>query len=189
MGCPSKGIPEFRYSTGGMRSSPRPTPGGSTPAIRVLTEAGVEFRVHTFDNALSAGDRGFGKAAADALGVDESRVFKTLLVAVHGGSMRHAVGIVPVSGNLSLKAMAAALGAKRTEMLDAPAAERLTGYVVGGISPLGQRARLSTVIDGSAFDHETIFVSGGKRGLDVEMTPKDLLQILQATSAVIVDHS
>jgi Cys-tRNA(Pro)/Cys-tRNA(Cys) deacylase len=84
--------------------------------------------------------------------------------------------------------MATALDVKRVEMLDAPSAERLTGYVVGGISPFGQRTRLSTVIDSSAFDHETIFVSGGKRGLDVEITPNDLLQILQATSAAIQDR-
>lgn len=171
-----------------MRRTSRPDSGGSTPAIRVLVDAGVPYHVHSFDNTLSAGDRGFGRAAADALGVAEDRVFKTLLVAVHGGTIRHAVAIVPVSKSLSLKAMATALGAKRVEMLDAPNAERLTGYVVGGISPLGQRTRLSTVIDGSAFDHDTMFVSAGKRGLDVEVTPTDLLRVLQATSAAIVDR-
>jgi Cys-tRNA(Pro)/Cys-tRNA(Cys) deacylase len=173
-----------------MGQTSRPTSGGSTPAIRVLSQSGVVFRVHTFDNALSAGDHGFGKAAAAALGVHEDRVFKTLLVAVHGASSttRHAVGIVPVSGTLSLKAMAAAVDAKRVEMLDTPTAERLTGYVVGGISPLGHKTRLRTVIDVSAFDHETIFVSGGKRGVDVELTPQDLMQIVQATSAAIADH-
>lgn len=146
--------------------------------------------MHSFDNTLSASDHGFGTAAALALRVEQTRVFKTLLVAVHGGppSARHGVGIVPVSGTLSLKAMAAALRAKRVEMLDTPTAERLTGYVVGGISPFGQKTRLTTVIDESAFDHETIFVSGGKRGLDVEVTPKDLLQILKATSAAISDR-
>lgn len=175
------------------------SPGASTPAIRLLTQSGVAFRVHTFDNTLSAGDHGYGKAAADALGVDESRVFKTLLVRVHTGSGHagskhdgpghgHAVGIVPVSGTMSLKAMATALGAKRVEMLDTPTAERLTGYVVGGISPLGHRTRSSTVIDVSAFDHETIFVSGGKRGVDVELSPHDLLQMVQATSAAIADR-
>jgi Cys-tRNA(Pro)/Cys-tRNA(Cys) deacylase len=174
-----------------MQRPPRPTSGGSTPAIGVLNDAGVEFRVHTFDNALAAGDHGFGRAAADALGVDAARVFKTLLVSIHGdhdGRRRQAVGIVPVSGSLSLKAMATALGVKRVDMLDASTAERLTGYVVGGISPFGQRTRLSTVIDSSAFDHETILVSGGKRGLDVEVTPHDLLQILQATAAAIQDR-
>ncbi len=183
-----RGKSEFRYSTGTMARTSRPAPGGSTPAIRVLHEAGFDYRVHAFENALSTGDHGFGRAAADALGVDERRVFKTLLVAVHGGAVRHAVGIVPVSESLSLKAMAAALGSKRVEMLDAPTAERLTGYVVGGISPLGQKTRLFTVVDGSAFDHETIFVSAGKRGLDVEVTPKDLVQILEATSAAITDR-
>lgn len=174
-----------------MQRPPRPTSGRATPAIGVLDDAGVQFRVHTFDNALSAGDHGFGKAAADALGVDETRVFKTLLVSIHGendGRKRQAVAIVPVSGSLSLKAMATTLGVKRVEMLDPSTAERLTGYVIGGISPFGQRTRLSTVIDSSAFDHETIFVSGGKRGLDVEVTPNDLLQILQATKATIQDR-
>jgi Cys-tRNA(Pro)/Cys-tRNA(Cys) deacylase len=174
-----------------MGRPPRPTTGGATPAIGVLNDAGVSFRVHSFDNGLAAGDRGFGKAAADALGIDEGRVFKTLLVSIHGdrnGRRRHAVGIVPVSGSLSFKAMATVLGVKRVDMLDASTAERLTGYVVGGISPFGQRTRLSTVLDESAFDHETIFVSGGKRGLDVEVTPRDLLQILQATAAVIQER-
>jgi len=146
--------------------------------------------VHTFDNSLAAGDHGFGKAAAEALGVDEERVFKTLLVSLHGDAdgRRAAVAIVPVSGSLSLKAMATALGVKRVEMLDTSTAERMTGYVVGGISPFGQRTRLSTVIDSSAFDHESIFVSGGKRGLDVEVSPHDLLQILQATTSAIQDR-
>lgn len=173
-----------------MGRPPRSTFGGATPAIGVLNHAGVAFRVHTFDNALAAGDHGFGKAAAEALGVDEERVFKTLLVSVHGNAdgRRAAVAIVPVSGSLSLKAMATALGVKRVEMLDTSTAERMTGYVVGGISPFGQRTRLSTVIDSSAFDHETIFVSGGKRGLDVEVSPHDLLQILQATTSAIQDH-
>jgi Cys-tRNA(Pro)/Cys-tRNA(Cys) deacylase len=173
-----------------MGQTSRRTPDGSTPAIRVLSQSGIVFRVHSFDTALGTGDHGFGQAAAAALGVHENRVFKTLLVAVQGArsSTRHAVGIVPVSGTLSLKAMAAALDAKRVEMLDAPTAERLTGYVVGGISPLGHKTRLRTVIDVSAFDQETIFVSGGKRGVDVELTPQDLVQIVQATSAAIADH-
>lgn len=160
----------------------------STPALRALADAGLSYKVHAFENSLAAGDHGFGKAAADALGVDEERVFKTLLLAVHGAAIRHAVAVVPVSGSLSLKAMASALGAKRVDMLDTTTAERLTGYVVGGISPIGQKTRLSTVIDTSAFDHETIFVSGGKRGVDVELTPNDLLQIVQAISATIMDR-
>ena len=128
--------------------SATPTPkgrnSGGTPAVVALEQAGVAFTVHTFDNVPT--EAGYGKAAASALGVDEARVFKTLLVEVTGG-VKHAVGIVPVSGNLSLKAIATALGAKRAEMLDAAIAERLTGYVVGGISPFGQKKKLPTVID------------------------------------------
>jgi len=164
--------------------------GAGTPATKVLTQAGVSYTLHQFDNAVPLGDHGYGKAAAAALGVDEARVFKTLLVTVHGASgstTPHAVGVVPVSGQLSLKAMAAALGAKKVEMLDAPTAERLTGYVVGGISPVGQKRRLTTVVDMSALEHSTVFVSGGKRGLDIEISPADLVTVLSAVTAPIGD--
>jgi len=149
-----------------------------------LERAGVEFRVHTFDNDIAPGEVGYGKAAAAALGVAEERVFKTLLVEVPG-PIRHAVAIVPVSGQLSLKAMAVAVGAKRVDMLDPRVAERTTGYVVGGISPFGQKKPLTTIVDVSALDHDTIFVSGGKRGLDIEVAPRALLSVLGAVSAPI----
>lgn len=158
---------------------------GGTPAIIALETAGVEFSVHSFDNDIAPGDHGYGKAAAAALGVDESRVFKTLLVTLTGGKDRHAVGIVPVSGQLSLKAIANAVHAKKADMLDAKDAERLTGYVVGGISPFGQRKKLPTVIDASCLEHPTIFVSGGKRGLDIEIAPVDLIAVLSAAPADI----
>lgn len=163
--------------------------GGGTPATVALTKAGVPFTVHQFDNAVAPGDHGYGKAAATALGVDEARVFKTLLVTVHGGGgqVSHAVGVVPVSGQLSLKSMAAALGAKRVEMLEPSAAERLTGYVVGGISPFGQKKRLPTVVDETANTHTTVFVSGGKRGLDLEVAPAHLISTLSAVVAPIAD--
>lgn len=160
----------------------------STPATALLTAAGIRFTVHQFDNGVPAGEHGYGKAAAASLGVHESRVFKTLLVAVHGASSAttgHAVGVVPVSGQLSLKAMAAALGVKRVEMLDPVSAERLTGYVVGGISPFGQKRRLDTVVDTSALAHGTVFVSGGRRGLDLEISPVDLVSVLDAVTADI----
>ena len=165
-----------------MSASPTPKGrnSGGTPAVVALEQARVAFTVHTFDNVPT--EAGYGKAAASALGVDEARVFKTLLVEVTGG-VKHAVGIVPVSGNLSLKAIATALGAKRAEMLDAAIAERLTGYVVGGISPFGQKKKLPTVIDASALDHATIFVSGGKRGLDIEIAAHDLIAVLDASTA------
>jgi len=149
-----------------------------------LERAGVEFRVHTFDNDIAPGEVGYGKAAAAALGVAEERVFKTLLVEVPG-PIRQAVAIVPVSGQLSLKAMAVAVGAKRVDMLDPRVAERTTGYVVGGISPFGQKKPLTTIVDVSALDHDTIFVSGGKRGLDIEVAPRALLSVLGAVSAPI----
>lgn len=125
-------------------------------------------------------DRNYGKAAAAALGVEEDRVFKTLLAQVDG---RPAVGIVPVAGQLSLKELAAALDAKRAEMMDQTAAERLTGYVVGGISPFGQKRLLPTVIDETCILFDTIFVSGGRRGLDVEVAPADLIELLGARVA------
>ena len=157
---------------------------GGTPATVALERAGVEFRVHTFDNDIAPGEVGYGKAAAAALGVAEERVFKTLLVEVPG-PIRHAVAIVPVSGQLSLKAMAVAVGAKRVDMLDPRVAERTTGYVVGGISPFGQKKPLTTIVDVSALDHDTIFVSGGKRGLNIEVAPRALLSVLGAVSAPI----
>lgn len=157
---------------------------GGTPATVALERAGVQFRVHAFDHDVVPGELGYGKAAAAALGVDEQRVFKTLLVEAHGPTP-HAVAIVPVSGQLSVKSMAAAIGAKRVDMLDPRRAERLTGYVVGGISPFGQKKLLATVIDESALLHPTIFVSGGKRGLDIEISPRSLIDVLDATIAVI----
>jgi len=157
---------------------------GGTPATVALERAGVEFRVHTFDNDIAPGEVGYGKAAAAALDVAEERVFKTLLVEVPG-PIRQAVAIVPVSGQLSLKAMAVAVGAKRVDMLDPRVAERTTGYVVGGISPFGQKKPLTTIVDVSALDHDTIFVSGGKRGLDIEVAPRALLSVLGAVSAPI----
>lgn len=125
---------------------------------------------------------GYGRAAAAALGVDEAQVFKTLLVEVDG---RPAVAVVPVARQLSLKAVAAALGGKRAEMLDPAAAQRITGYVVGGISPFGQKRLLPTVIDVSCEGMPTIFVSAGKRGMDLEVAPSDLVRVLGARTAAI----
>jgi Cys-tRNA(Pro)/Cys-tRNA(Cys) deacylase len=123
----------------------------------------------------------FGREAADALGVEPDRVFKTLLAEVDG---RLVVGIVPVSGKLDLKALAAAAGGKKAVMADAALAERRTGYIVGGISPIGQKTRHDTVLDETAELWDTVFVSGGRRGLDLELTPADLIR---ATSAVVAD--
>jgi Cys-tRNA(Pro)/Cys-tRNA(Cys) deacylase len=158
---------------------------GGTPAIRALATAGVAFEVHEFEH--DPADRDYGLAAARALGVEPDRVFKTLVAEVidGGGAVAHAVGIVPVTAQLSLKELAAALGAKRAEMCDPTVAQRITGYVVGGISPFGQKRSLPTVLDETCVLFETIFVSGGKRGLDLELAPQVLVDLLGARLASI----
>lgn len=153
---------------------------GGTPATVALERAGVAFTVHEFEH--DPAERNYGRAAAEALGVEEARVFKTLLASVDGIP---AVAVVPVAGQLALKQLAGALGKKRAEMLDPQVAERITGYVVGGISPFGQKKRIPTVLDESARAYETIFVSGGKRGMDLEVAPTDLLLVLDAIMAPI----
>jgi Cys-tRNA(Pro)/Cys-tRNA(Cys) deacylase len=151
-----------------------------TPAVRALEAAGVAFTVHEFEHGQ--GERDYGRRAAGALGVDHDQVFKTLVVVADG---ELAVAIVPVSGQLSLKAVATALGAKRAELCDPERAERTTGYVVGGISPFGQRKRLATAIDETCELYDTIFVSGGRRGLDLGVAPADLVAVTDAIVAAI----
>lgn len=158
----------------------------STRAIAELRRAGVAHTVHEYDapsGAASGHDRrGYGLEAAAALGIDPRRIFKTLIASVDG---RLAAAIVPVAGELDLKALAGAIGGRRAEMADPAAAERATGYVVGGISPLGQRRPLPTVLDASAGDQPTILVSAGRRGLQVELAPADLARVASATLAPI----
>lgn len=151
---------------------------GPTPAVIQLTGAGVAFRQHEYSH--SPGVESFGMEASRELGVTPQRVFKTLLVAVDGGL---GVAILPVDRRLDLKAAAAALRGKKAALAEPQVAQRATGYVLGGISPFGQRRRLPTVLDISAGEHETIYVSGGKRGLDIELAPEDLLTVLDATIA------
>jgi Cys-tRNA(Pro)/Cys-tRNA(Cys) deacylase len=151
-----------------------------TPATTLLTEAGVEFRSHSYDHDPSAAS--YGLEAAQALGVEPGRVFKTLVVDVDGTVC---IGIVPVDRSLDLKAMAAAVGGKKATLAERAAAERTTGYVLGGISPLGQRRRLPTVLDQSAYEHQRVLVSGGRRGLDVELSTDDLARLTDATTADI----
>ncbi|MGO4237657.1 Cys-tRNA(Pro) deacylase [Pseudarthrobacter sp. YAF2] len=151
-----------------------------TPATAALTAAGVPFVLHPYTHNPAAGS--YGTEAAVALGIDPSKVFKTLMVDVEG---RLAVGIVPVSGTLDLKAMAAALGAKKAAMADPAAAQRRTGYVLGGISPLGQRLPSPVVLDSSTLALETLLVSGGRRGLDIELAPADLIRLTDAVAAPI----
>ena len=152
-------------------------PAGATPATTALTRAGVVFTEHTY--AHDSGTTSYGLEAAAALGLAPEQVFKTLMVSVDG---RLVAGIVPVSGQLDLKAVAAAVGGKRATMADPAAAERATGYVVGGISPVGQRRAHRTVLDATALSYDTVYVSGGRRGLDLGLDPGDLVR---ATGAVV----
>ncbi|MFK0072099.1 MULTISPECIES: Cys-tRNA(Pro) deacylase [Arthrobacter] len=151
-----------------------------TPATLALEAAGVPFTLHLYDH--DPRNTNFGLEAAEALGFAPEQVFKTLMVQLADGM---AVGIVPVSGTLDLKAVAAAFGQKKASMADPAAAQRRTGYVLGGISPLGQRSPSPTVLDDSAFEHATILVSGGRRGLDVELSPEDLSRLTGAVRATI----
>ncbi|MCU0279057.1 MAG: Cys-tRNA(Pro) deacylase [Candidatus Nanopelagicales bacterium] len=152
----------------------------STPAMVALTESAIPFAVHEYRH--DPDDTAFGQEAADALGLEPERVFKTLVADVEGQLV---VACVPVSAQLSLKSLASAVGAKKAVMADAKTAEKTTGYVVGGISPIGQKKTLPTVVDASALDHSTIFVSGGRRGTDLELTPENLITATNARTAPI----
>jgi Cys-tRNA(Pro)/Cys-tRNA(Cys) deacylase len=153
----------------------------ATPAVKALEKAGVAHTLHPYDHEHSS-DVGHGEAAVAALDADPRQVFKTLVARVDGVLT---VAVVPVSGTLDLKALAAAAGARRAAMADPADAERATGYVVGGISPLGQRKALPTVVDDSALDFATVMVSAGKRGLQVELAPADLVRLTRGRTAPI----
>lgn len=154
--------------------------GGGTPATVALDKARVPHELLTYDHDPAV--QNYGLEAAEALGLPPARVFKTLLVEVDG---KLGVGIVPVDATLDLKAVASALGGKKAQMADPSLAERTTGYVVGGISPIGQKKALPTVLDVSAETHDTIAVSGGKRGLDILLAPSDLLAMTRGSTAGI----
>jgi Cys-tRNA(Pro)/Cys-tRNA(Cys) deacylase len=156
----------------------RPTLG--TPATVALEAAGVAFTVHAYDHDPRSGS--YGLEAAEALGLDPAQVFKTLLADLDGELV---VAVVPVSGQLDLKALAAALGGKKATMADPAVAERTTGYVVGGISPIGQRRRLRTLVDTCALDWPVVYVSAGRRGVDLGLAPADLVTALGARTARI----
>nr|WP_203611514.1 Cys-tRNA(Pro) deacylase [Streptomyces cyaneofuscatus] len=153
---------------------------GGTPATVALTAAGTAFTLRPYDHDPAS--TSYGEEAAEALGVSPDRVFKTLVADVDG---ELTVAVVPVAGSLDLKALASAVGGKRATMADPAAAERTTGYVRGGISPLGQRKRLRTVLDASARTHATICVSAGRRGLQVELATPDLAELTGAVFAEI----
>lgn len=156
----------------------------ATPAIAACESAGIAITVHQFPHS----DDNFGEEAAiwlhDHLGVEPERIFKTLIVELSGKKKGLAVSVVPVTGRMNLKAVAAALGASKAELADPHAAINSTGYIPGGISPLGQKRRLPTVIDSSAQSYNKVFVSGGRRGWDIEISPADLVSL---TNAVLHD--
>jgi Cys-tRNA(Pro)/Cys-tRNA(Cys) deacylase len=155
-----------------------------TAALLALTEAGVAFSVHEYEH--TPGERHFGQEGVHQLGLDPHRVFKTLLAkTTTAGGSRLVVGIVPVAGQLDLKALASAVGGKKATMAEPAQAERATGYVVGGISPFGQKTPLATVVDPSIEDYETVYVSAGRRGLQVEVAPGALIGLTGAIVAPI----
>lgn len=162
-----------------MSPKARPAQTSRTPAILAVEKAGVAFAVLEYPHDPAAPS--YGLEAAEALGVDPASVFKTLIASVDGA--RLVVAIIPVAARLSPKALAAAAGGKRAEMADPAAAERATGYVLGGISPLGQRRRLPVLLDRSALDHATIHISAGRRGLELALAPADLARLADATVA------
>ncbi|CCH89972.1 conserved protein of unknown function [Modestobacter italicus] len=150
--------------------------------MRTLDQARVGYSLHEYDPAEGAEGHGYGEVAVAALGADPAQVFKTLVAQVDG---RLTVAVVPVSGQLDLKALAAAAGGRKAAMADPAAAERSSGYVRGGISPLGQRKALPTVVDQSALGFATVLVSAGRRGLQIELAPADLVRLTRATTAAI----
>lgn len=152
-----------------------------TPAITLARKSGIVHRVHDYVHDVAS--ESYGLEAAEKLGVPEQRVFKTLVVSLDNSAL--AIAILPVSGMLSFKAMARAAGARKAAMAARADAERATGYVLGGISPLGQKRRLPTVIDATAQDYATVYVSAGRRGLEIELSADDLAKLVDASFAPI----
>ena len=155
----------------------------ATPATRALDTAGIGYTLHPYEHDPT--NRHFGEEAAAALGVDPLRIFKTLVVETGAGRPPLAVAVVPVAAQLDLKAMATALGVKKVDLADPAAATRSSGYLVGGISPIGQKTALPTVIDETADLFDTIYLSAGRRGLQIELAPADLARVTGAQVADI----
>ena len=152
-----------------------------TPAIDLAKQQAIPYQVHHYQHDPASAS--YGMEAAEKLGVKPEQVFKTLVVQLDGKQL--AVAVLPVNQQLSMKLVAKALGAKKAEMASAADVMRSTGYVLGGVSPLGQKKRLPTLIDSSAMQFSTIYVSAGKRGLEIELAAADLAKLLNANIASI----
>jgi Cys-tRNA(Pro)/Cys-tRNA(Cys) deacylase len=152
-----------------------------TPALNVARKAKIAHQVHEYDH--DPANESYGVEAAEKLGLPQDRVFKTLVVSVDNKALT--VGVLPVSSMLNMKALAKAVGAKKAAMAKPADVERATGYVLGGVSPLGQKKRLKTLIDVSARAFPTIYVSAGRRGLQIELSPEDLKKLTGGSFAEI----
>lgn len=152
-----------------------------TPGINIAKKAKINHKVHEYQHDSSS--ESYGLEAAEKLGAHASRVFKTLVISLDSKEL--VVAVIPVSSLLSMKLVAKVVGAKKAKMAEQSEVERSTGYVLGGVSPLGQKKRLKTVIDSSAKDHSTVYVSAGRRGLEIELSPNDLVKLVNGTLAEV----